>query len=131
MMVTSAGRLRNSTSSGSSKALVSRERPIQMPINAPNSMARTKAKITLRRVIFAFVLAMLLGALIGIWMGRSRLTNALLDPLLVLFLNLPALVTIILLYVWFGLVEMAAVLAVVINKVPNVAVTLREGARSL
>lgn len=87
--------------------------------------------VTLRRVIFAFVLAMLLGALIGIWMGRSRLTNALLDPLLVLFLNLPALVTIILLYVWFGLVEVAAVLAVVINKVPNVAVTLREGARSL
>lgn len=87
--------------------------------------------VTLRRVIFAFVLAMLLGALLGVWMGRSRLTNALLDPLLVLFLNLPALVTIILLYVWFGLVEVAAVLAVVINKVPNVAVTLREGARSL
>ena len=87
--------------------------------------------VTLRRVILAFILAMLLGALIGIWMGRSRLTNALLDPLLVLFLNLPALVTIILLYVWFGLVEVAAVLAVVINKVPNVAVTLREGARSL
>lgn len=87
--------------------------------------------VTLRRVIFSFVLAMLLGTLIGIWMGRSRLANALLDPLLVLFLNLPALVTIILLYVWFGLVEAAAVLAVVINKVPNVAVTLREGARSL
>lgn len=87
--------------------------------------------VTLRRVIVAFFLAMALGALIGIWMGRSRLVNAVLDPLLVLFLNLPALVTIILLYVWFGLVEAAAVLAVVINKVPNVAVTLREGARSI
>ena len=50
--------------------------------------------VTLRRVIFSFVLAMLLGTLIGIWMGRSRLANALLDPLLVLFLNLPALVVI-------------------------------------
>jgi NitT/TauT family transport system permease protein len=87
--------------------------------------------VTLRRVIISFVLAMLLGALLGVWMGRSALANALFDPLLVLFLNLPALVTIILLYVWFGLVEAAAVLAVVINKVPNVAVTLREGARSL
>lgn len=86
---------------------------------------------TLRRVAVAFGLAMSLGAVLGIWMGRSRLANALLDPLLVLFLNLPALVTIILLYVWFGLVEAAAVLAVVVNKVPNVAVTLREGARSL
>ncbi|WP_314019542.1 ABC transporter permease [Stutzerimonas degradans] len=87
--------------------------------------------VTLRRVLFSFALAMTLGALLGVWMGRSRLANAMLDPLLVLFLNLPALVTIILLYVWFGLVEAAAVLAVVVNKVPNVAVTVREGARSL
>jgi len=87
--------------------------------------------VTLRRVLFAFVLAMALGTLLGVWMGRSRLANAVLNPLLVLFLNLPALVTIILLYVWFGLVEAAAVLAVVINKVPNVAVTVREGARSI
>ncbi|MBW8453542.1 ABC transporter permease [Pseudomonas stutzeri] len=87
--------------------------------------------VTLRRVLIAFALAMALGTLLGVWMGRSRLANALLDPLLVLFLNLPALVTIILLYVWFGLVEAAAVLAVVVNKVPNVAVTVREGARSL
>lgn len=87
--------------------------------------------ITLRRVLLSFALAMLLGAVLGVGMGRSRLVNAVLDPLLVLFLNLPALVIIILLYVWFGLVEAAAVLAVVINKVPNVAVTLREGARSL
>jgi NitT/TauT family transport system permease protein len=87
--------------------------------------------VTLRRVLLSFVLAMALGAMLGIWMGRSALANAVLDPLLVLFLNLPALVTIILLYVWFGLVEAAAVLAVVVNKVPNVAVTLREGARSI
>ena len=87
--------------------------------------------VTLRRVSISFGLAMALGAMLGVWMGRSRVANAVLDPLLVLFLNLPALVTIILLYVWFGLVEAAAVLAVVVNKVPNVAVTLREGARSL
>lgn len=87
--------------------------------------------VTLRRVLLSFVLAMALGFVIGVWMGRSALVNALLDPLLVLFLNLPALVTIILLYVWLGLVEAAAVLAVVINKVPNVAVVVREGARSL
>nr|WP_297398596.1 ABC transporter permease subunit [uncultured Marinobacter sp.] len=86
---------------------------------------------TLRRVLIAFFLAMTLGTAIGLTMGRSALSNALFDPLLVLLLNLPALVTIILMYVWFGLVETAAVMAVVINKVPNVAVTLREGARSL
>lgn len=86
---------------------------------------------TLGRVIVAFILSMLLGTAIGVVMGRSKTANALFDPMLVLLLNLPALVTIILMYVWFGLVEVAAVMAVVINKVPNVAVTVREGARSL
>ncbi|MCE8051783.1 ABC transporter permease subunit [Halomonas desiderata] len=87
--------------------------------------------VTLQRVALSFLLAMAFGSLIGIAMGRLAWLDALLDPLLVLLLNLPALVLIILLYVWFGLVEAAAILAVVINKVPNVAVTLREGARSL
>jgi len=109
------------------------------PLNVMDTLAREVASgelwhhlgVTLGRVIVAFVLAMLLGTAIGIVMGRSGITNALFDPLLVLLLNLPALVTIILMYVWFGLVEVAAVMAVVINKVPNVAVTVREGARSL
>ncbi|MEO9524327.1 ABC transporter permease [Marinobacter alexandrii] len=86
---------------------------------------------TLARVAIAFGVAMLVGVVIGSAMGRSARLNALFDPLLVILLNLPALVTIILMYVWFGLVEMAALLAVIINKVPNVAVTVREGARSL
>jgi NitT/TauT family transport system permease protein len=38
---------------------------------------------------------------------------------------------IILCYIWFGLNEAAAVLAVSLNKIPNVAATMREGARAL
>ena len=53
------------------------------------------------------------------------------DGWLILFLNMPALVTIILCYIWFGLNEAAAVLAVAINKIPDAAVTLREGARAI
>ncbi|MEH6473079.1 MAG: ABC transporter permease [Halopseudomonas sp.] len=86
---------------------------------------------TLARVGVSFSLAMLLGVLIGMAMGLNPRLNRLLDPLLVTMLNLPALVVIILLYIWLGMSELAAVLAVVINKVPNVAVTLREGARCL
>ena len=40
-------------------------------------------------------------------------------------------VVIILAYVWVGLVEAAVILAVSVNKIPNVVVTMREGARSL
>lgn len=85
--------------------------------------------ITLQRVAISFCFAMLLGGILGVLMGCYKTTNRFLDPLLVIFLNIPALVVIILLYIWFGLVEAAAVAAVIINKLPNVAVTLREGAR--
>jgi len=86
---------------------------------------------TLARVAVSFVLAMAVGTAIGLAMGASRATDRFFDSWLIFFLNLPALVIIILCYVWFGLTEAAAVVAVAINKIPNVAVQLREGARSL
>lgn len=86
---------------------------------------------TLGRVAASFFLAMAIGCAVGIAMGRSRSVDRLLDGWLVLFLNIPALVIIILAYVWFGLTEAAAVSAVAINKIPTVVVTMREGARAL
>ncbi len=86
---------------------------------------------TLSRVAASFFLAMVIGSAIGIVMGRNRQIDRFFDNWLILFLNLPALVVIILCYVWFGLTEAAAITAVAINKIPNVAVTLREGARAL
>ncbi len=87
--------------------------------------------ITLLRLIVSFTLAMLLGCAIGIVLGRNQKLDAFFDNWLVIFLNIPALVTIILCYVWFGLAESTAILAVVINKIPNVVVTIREGTRAL
>jgi len=77
------------------------------------------------------VLAMLLGVALGILMGRSRRWDRLLDSFLILGLNIPALVTTILCYIWFGLTETAAICAVVLNKIPMVAINLREGARAV
>jgi len=87
--------------------------------------------ITLARVAVSFVLAMVIGVAIGIAMGRRPRLDRYFDGWLVLFLNVPALVTIVLCYVWFGLIEAAAIAAVALNKIPNVIVTLREGARAL
>lgn len=87
--------------------------------------------VTLARVIAAFVLAMSLGAAIGYLMGRNRIADRLLDPWLVALLNLPALVVIVLAYVWAGLTEAAAIGAVALNKLPNAVVVIREGARAL
>ncbi|MBS3964882.1 MAG: ABC transporter permease [Methylomonas sp.] len=87
--------------------------------------------MTLLRLLASFSIAMVLGCAIGVALGRHAGLNAFFDNWLLIFLNVPALVTIILCYVWFGLDESAAILAVVINKLPNVIVTIREGARSL
>ena len=87
--------------------------------------------ITLLRVVVSFAAAMLVGTLIGIAMGRWRRLDLFLDGWLVLGLNVPALVTIILCYVWFGLNDTAAIVAVAINKIPTVIVTVREGARAV
>ncbi len=87
--------------------------------------------ITLARVTVAFALAMLIGSAVGIALGRSQLLDQIFAGWLVIGLNLPALVTIVLCYIWFGLTEVAAILAVTINKVPTVAAIVREGTKAL
>jgi NitT/TauT family transport system permease protein len=87
--------------------------------------------VTLGRVLLAFLAAMLLGAALGLAMGRWRVFDVALDGWVVLLLNIPALVVAVLAYIWLGLTEAAAIGAVAVNKLPLVAVTMREGARSL
>jgi NitT/TauT family transport system permease protein len=86
---------------------------------------------TLARVAAAFGLSMVLGTVAGYVAGRSVRANAWIDPWLVIALNLPVLVVILLAYIWIGLNEMAAIVAVAVAKMPTVVVTLREGARAL
>ena len=86
--------------------------------------------ITLARVGVAFGLAMLAGSVLGFLAGRSARIDAMIDPWVTVGLNLPVLVVIVLTYIWVGLNDVAAVLAVVIAKTPTVVVTIREGARA-
>jgi NitT/TauT family transport system permease protein len=87
--------------------------------------------VTLARVAAAYVLAMVIGSVIGILLGIHRRADRFFNPWVILFLNIPALVIIVLAYIWFGLNEAAAIGAVAVNKIPNVVVTMREGARAL
>ncbi len=87
--------------------------------------------VTLLRVIVSFGLAMIGGTVLGVIMGRNRTFDRLADPWLIVLLNLPALVIIVLAYIWIGLTEPAAIVAVALNKLPNTSATIREGARAL
>lgn len=89
------------------------------------------AGMTLFRVLASFVIAMAVGIALGLWMGRFRAADLWLNPALVIALNIPALVTIVLAYIWIGLNEVAAITAVALNKIPVVTVMLREGTRAL
>ncbi|PSH68845.1 ABC transporter permease [Phyllobacterium brassicacearum] len=87
--------------------------------------------ITLWRVAASFFLAMTIGSVIGVLLGNHSRADQFFNPWLILFLNVPALVIIVLAYIWFGLNEAAAIGAVAVNKIPNVVVTIREGTRAL
>ena len=85
---------------------------------------------TLLRAATAFAIAMVLGTALGILLGRRRWLDRLFSGWLLVGLNLPAIVVAIVFYVWLGLTELALVTAVVINKIPLVITTIREGVRS-
>lgn len=91
----------------------------------PADMAKT-----LTRAAIAFCIAMLAGTAIGVAMGRLRVLDRLFSAWVIVGLNLPAIVIAIVLYIWLGLTEFALILAVIINKVPLVITTIREGVRS-
>lgn len=109
--------------------------PVEVLINAWEHLTEgsllADLGITLLRVSVSFIIAMAIGTALGMVMGNSRIWDTVLDGLLILGLNIPALVTIILCYIWFGLSEVAAVVAVALNKIPTVVVTVREGARAI
>lgn len=87
--------------------------------------------ITLYRVSMIFLFAMPIGIAFGLLMGNFKKVDAALDTLLVLGLNMPALVVIMLCYIWLGLSDFSAIVAVIINKVPMVIVNIREGVKAL
>jgi NitT/TauT family transport system permease protein len=87
--------------------------------------------VTIARVAAAFILAMAIGSAIGYAMGRNAVIDRLADSWIIVLLNLPALVIIVLAYIWVGLNEAAAIGAAALNKLPTAIVTIREGARAL
>jgi NitT/TauT family transport system permease protein len=89
------------------------------------------AGITLQRVFIAFIFSMIIGIFFGIIMGLFPRFDSFFDIFLIIGLNIPALVSIIICYIWFGLTDFSAILAVVINKVPIIIVNIREGVKAM
>jgi NitT/TauT family transport system permease protein len=87
--------------------------------------------VTFLRALIGFAMAMVIGTAVGVALGRTPWADRLFSPWIVVGLNIPAIVVGILCYISLGLSDGALILAVVINKVPLVAMIMREGVRAL
>ena len=86
---------------------------------------------TLSRALISFFIAMFLGSVIGYLLAKYKQLDYFFDSWVIVGLNIPALVLVIIFYIWLGLTEIALISAVVLNKMPIVIVNIREGARAL
>ena len=86
---------------------------------------------TLSRALISFFIAMFLGSVIGYLLAKYKQLDYFFDSWVIVGLNIPALVLVIIFYIWLGLTEIALISAVVINKMPIVIVNIREGTRGL
>src|ERR1700721_2296355 len=101
-----------------------------MKSEAASGALFTALGVTLARVAAAFLLAMAAGTAIGYAMGRNALFDRAADPWVIVLLNLPALVIIVLAYIWVGLNEAAAMGAGALNNLRATALPLPGGGRT-
>lgn len=87
--------------------------------------------ITMFRVIFAFVLTMTLGLVIGCIMGLSRKVAGFFNLWMVVGMTIPALVYIVVIFLWLGLSEFSAILAVTCTTVFTISFNIWEGVKSM
>ena len=86
---------------------------------------------TFTRAFISFTIAMILGSIIGYLLAEIKILDYFFDSWVIIGLNIPAIVLVILFYIWLGLTETALIAAVVLNKMPIVIVNIREGTKSM
>ena len=82
-------------------------------------------------IVWNYIPALILGSIIGYLLARFKKLDYFFDSWVIVGLNIPAIVLVILFYIWLGLNEIALISAVVLNKIPIVIVNIREGTRSM
>jgi NitT/TauT family transport system permease protein len=86
---------------------------------------------TLLRVGFGLILTMTLGIVVGAIMGLSRKGELFLDPWVMVGLTVPAIVYSIICLLWFGLNDLAAIVAIGIAAFPTVSISIWQGIKGM
>ncbi|TNC25728.1 ABC transporter permease [Amycolatopsis alkalitolerans] len=87
--------------------------------------------VTMIRVVGGMAIAVFAGISIGLMMGLSKLGEDLLDTWVLIAFTIPAIVYGILCILWFGLNDLAAVLAVGIGATPAIAINIWQGTKAI
>lgn len=91
----------------------------------------TALRGTLQRVVIGWVGSVVIGTALGIWMGRSKVVDALSLPWVMIGLAVPAPVIIIFCILFFGLEESSTLLALVLSVTPFVVNIVYEGVKAI
>jgi NitT/TauT family transport system permease protein len=86
---------------------------------------------TLLRVGFGLILTMVLGIGIGTLMGLSRRGEVFLDSWVMVGLTVPAIVNSIICLLWFGLNDVAAIVAIGTAAFPAVSISIWQGIKGI
>tara|TARA_B110000503_G_C7172487_1_gene425024 strand:- start:8223 stop:9077 length:855 start_codon:yes stop_codon:yes gene_type:complete len=87
--------------------------------------------ITMVRVLGGMAIAMVFGTIAGLVMGLSNLGEDLLINWILIGFSIPAVVFGILSILWFGLTDLAAILAVGTAATPAIAINIWQGAKAI
>lgn len=87
--------------------------------------------VTMLRMLVSFALAMALGVVIGTLMGLYRRCEQTLDLWVMVGLTIPSLCYIIVSFLWLGLNDRAAVLAISWTTFPSIAINIWQGVKAV
>lgn len=87
--------------------------------------------MTMLRVVAGLLLAMIMGVPVGVLMGLNRRAEAVLDVWVMIGLTVPSLCYAIMAFIWFGLNESAAIIAIAVTAAPSITINIWEGVKNV
>ncbi|MFD2419679.1 ABC transporter permease [Amycolatopsis pigmentata] len=103
----------------------------QMARNLGEGNTYQQLGVTMVRVVGGMLIAVCAGIAIGLIMGLSKLGEDLLDTWVLIFFTIPAIVYGILCILWFGLNDLAAIIAVGVGATPAIAINIWQGTKAI
>jgi len=99
--------------------------------NAQSGALMKHFTVTMARMLLSFAIAMLVGMAIGTVMGLYRRAEQSLDLVVMVGLTIPGLCYIIVSFMWLGLNDRAAVLAIAWTTFPAIAINIWQGVKAI